>query len=136
MLVYQLNKQRAVKKSHHMFNPTVFSLCVFSDGDQVNIRVRGLVALNGYTGAHIGIEVKCFPQQQVHRWMTGSYWRLQWTCRLFFKMTGSDSNFTLKQMNYYNCIKPVNLSGQFCSCPLIPWHQEESSTCRQVLEWL
>lgn len=65
-----------------MFNPTVFSLSVLPDGDQVHISVGGLVALNGHTGAHIGIEVKGFPQQQVHRWMASGYRRLQRTCRL------------------------------------------------------
>lgn len=65
-----------------MFNPTVFSLSVLPDGDQVHISVRGFVALNGHTGAHIGIEVKGFPKQQVHRGVTSSYWCLQRTCRL------------------------------------------------------
>lgn len=49
-----------------MFNPTVLSLSVLPDGDQVHISVGGLVTLNGHTGAHISIEVKGFPQQQVH----------------------------------------------------------------------
>lgn len=67
---------------YHMFYATVFSLCVLPDSDQVNISVWGLVAFNRYTGAHIGIEVKGFPQQKVHRWMTGSYGCLQWTCKV------------------------------------------------------
>lgn len=56
-----------------MFYATVFSLGVLPDSDQVHISIRGLVTFNGYAGAHIGIEVKGFPQQQVHRWVTGSY---------------------------------------------------------------
>lgn len=65
-----------MKGSYHMFNPTVFSLSVLPDGDQVHVGVGGLVALNGHTGAHIGIEVKGLPQQQVHRGMASSYWCL------------------------------------------------------------
>ena len=68
-----------------MFNPTVFSLSVLPDGDQVHISVRGLIALNGHTRTHIGIEVEGFPQQQVHRWVASSYWRLQRTCILLTK---------------------------------------------------
>ena len=63
-----------------MFNPTVFSLSVLPDGDQVHISVRGLIALDGHTRTHIGIEVEGFPQQQVHRWVASSYWCLQRTC--------------------------------------------------------
>ncbi len=70
-----------------MFDPAVFSLSVLPDGDQVHISVGGLVALNGHTGAHISIEVKSFPQQQVHGWMACSYWRLQRTCRLLEDFT-------------------------------------------------
>lgn len=65
--------------SYHMFNPTVFPLSVLSDGDQVHISVGGLVALDGHTGADIGIKVKGFPEQQVHRGMACCYWCLQRT---------------------------------------------------------
>lgn len=64
-----------------MFNSTVLSLSVFSYGNQVNIRVRSLIALNGYTGTHIGIQIKSLSQQQVHGRMAGSNRGLQrsWT---------------------------------------------------------
>lgn len=65
-----------------MFNPTVFSLSVLPDGDQVHICVGGLVAFNGRTGAHIGVEVKGFPQKEVHGGMASRYRCLQRTCRL------------------------------------------------------
>lgn len=41
-----------------MFYATVLSLRVFSDGDQVDVIVRGSVSLDGLTGANIGVQVK------------------------------------------------------------------------------
>lgn len=51
---------------YHMLYATVFSLSVLPDSDQVHVSIWGLVALNGYAGANVSIEVKGFPQQQVH----------------------------------------------------------------------
>lgn len=65
-----------------MLDPTVFPFSVLPDGNQVHISVGGFVALNGHARSHISIQVKRFPQQQVHRWMASSYWRLQWTCKM------------------------------------------------------
>lgn len=64
-----------------MLNPTVFSLSVLPNGDQVHISVRGFVALNGHARSHVSVQVKRFPQQQVHGWMAGSYRRFQRTCK-------------------------------------------------------
>lgn len=41
-----------------MFYTAVLSLRVFSDGDQVDLIVRGSVSLYGLTGANIGVQVK------------------------------------------------------------------------------
>lgn len=75
-----------------MFYPTVFPLSVLPDGNQVHTSVGGFVALDGHAGAHISIQVKCFPQQQVHRWMTSSYWCLQWTCELSMFHVGEEES--------------------------------------------
>lgn len=64
-----------------MFNPTVFPLCVLPNGDKVDVCVGRLVALDGNTRAHVGIEVKGFPQEKIHRGVTCSNWCLQRTCR-------------------------------------------------------
>lgn len=63
-----------------MFDATVLALRVLSDGDQVHVGVRGLVALDGDAGSHVGVEVKGLPEQQVHggvacsdRCLQGSY---------------------------------------------------------------
>lgn len=49
-----------------MFNPTVLSLSVFSNGNQVDICVRSLIALNGHTGTHVCVQVERLSKQQVH----------------------------------------------------------------------
>lgn len=67
---------------YHMFYPAVFPLCVLPDGDEVHVRIRRLVALNGDAGADVGVQVKGLPQQQIHWGMTGGYRCLQRTCGL------------------------------------------------------
>ena len=67
--------------SHHMFDPAVFPLGVLSYGNQVHIRIWGLVALNRHTGAYVCVQIKCFSQEKVHRRMASCNWRLQRTCR-------------------------------------------------------
>lgn len=62
-------------ETYHMLDPTVFSLSVLPNGNQVHISVGCFVALNGHARSHVRVQVKRFPQQQVHRWMAGSYWR-------------------------------------------------------------
>lgn len=42
-----------------MFNAAVLPLCVFSDGDQVDLVIGGLETLNGLARPHIGIQTKC-----------------------------------------------------------------------------
>lgn len=39
-----------------MFNPAVFSLCVFTDEDCVDVVVGGFEALDGATGTDVGEE--------------------------------------------------------------------------------
>lgn len=89
-----------------MLNPTVFSLSVLPDGYQVHVTVGGLVALNGHTGTHIGIQIKGFPQQQVHRRVASSYWRLQRTCRFLsnselFTISPADTKHRKKLFTLY-----------------------------------
>lgn len=60
LLVKQFEKQMGTH-TYHMFNPTVLSFCVFSDGDQIHIGVRRLIALDGHTRTHIGIQVEGLP---------------------------------------------------------------------------
>lgn len=100
---------------YHMFYATVFSLSVLPDSDQVHIIVWGLVAFNRYTGAHIGIEVKGFPQQQVHRWMTGSYGCLQWTCRVtqYSKMI-KDLKFQMARIQSNVVVLPLKTGNYVC----------------------
>lgn len=82
-LFYNLSKCGVwCSESHHMLDPTVFSFSVLPDGNQVHISVWGFVALDGHARSHISIQVKGFPQQQVHRWMASSYWCLQRTCKM------------------------------------------------------
>lgn len=64
-----------------MFDAAVLALCVFTDGDQVNIGVRRLVALDGDTGSHIGIEVKGLSEEQVHGGVTCRNGCLQRSCK-------------------------------------------------------
>lgn len=75
-----------------MFYPTVFPLSVLPDGNQVHTSVGGFVALDGHAGAHVSIQVKRFPQQQVHRWMASSYWCLQRTCELSVFHVGEEES--------------------------------------------
>ena len=44
--------------SHLMFDSAVFSLGIFTYGNQVNIVIEGLVALNGAAGADISIQTE------------------------------------------------------------------------------
>lgn len=46
-----------------MFDAAVLALRVLTDGDQVDVGVRGLVALDGDAGPHVGVKVKGLPQQ-------------------------------------------------------------------------
>lgn len=68
--------------THHVFDATVLALRVLPDGDQVDIGVRSLVALDGDAGPHVCVQVKGLPEQQVHGGVTcsdgclqGSWWR-------------------------------------------------------------
>lgn len=71
--------------TYHMFNPTVLSLCVFPDCDQINISVGRLIAFNGHARTHIGIQVKGFSQQQVHGRVPGSNWCFQGSCGVKYR---------------------------------------------------
>ncbi|KAF6251270.1 hypothetical protein COO60DRAFT_1561813, partial [Scenedesmus sp. NREL 46B-D3] len=48
-----------------MLQPTVLSLCVLTDGDQVHIIILGLVARQAEAGPHIGIQLQLLAQGQV-----------------------------------------------------------------------
>lgn len=68
--------------THHVFDAAVLALRVLPDGDQVDIGVRSLVALDGDAGPHVCVQVKGLPEQQVHGGVTcsdgclqGSWWR-------------------------------------------------------------
>jgi len=52
--------------THHMLDAAVLALRVLPDGDQVDVCVWRLVALDGYAGSHIGVQIEGLPEQQVH----------------------------------------------------------------------
>lgn len=52
--------------THDVFDAAVFSLRVLSDGDQVDVGVRRLVALDGNARPHVSVKVEGLSQQQVH----------------------------------------------------------------------
>lgn len=58
--------------THHVFDAAVLALRVLPDGDQVDIGVRSLVALDGDAGPHVCVKVKGLPEQQVHGGVTCS----------------------------------------------------------------
>lgn len=70
----------SVTTTHHVLDAAVLALRVLSDGDQVNVGVRGLVPLHGDTRSYVGVEVEGLPQQQVHGGVTCSDGRLQGSC--------------------------------------------------------
>lgn len=67
----------STQTTYHVLNATVFAFRVLSYGDDVHIRVRGLVALDGHARTDIGIQVKRFTEQQVHGWVASSYGSFQ-----------------------------------------------------------
>lgn len=70
-------EQAELLRPHHVFDAAVLALRVLPDGDQVHVRVRRLVALDGDAGTHVGVKVKGLPEQQVHGRVAGSDGRLQ-----------------------------------------------------------
>lgn len=58
--------------SRHDFvlNTRIFSFGVLSDGDNVDILVRSLVAFNGTARSHVGIKVEFLTQSQIQGAMT------------------------------------------------------------------
>lgn len=52
--------------THHVLDAAVLALCVLPDGDQVDVSVGRLVALDGDAGPHVGVQVKGLPEKQVH----------------------------------------------------------------------
>lgn len=64
-----------------MFDAAVLALRVLPDGDQVDVGVRRLVALDGDAGPHVGVEVEGLPEQQVHGGVSGGDGGLQGSCR-------------------------------------------------------
>lgn len=48
-----------------MLQPTVFSLCVLSDSDQVDIVIPGLVAWNAEAWSYICKQLQLFAQSEV-----------------------------------------------------------------------
>lgn len=63
--------------THHVFDAAVLALRVLPDGDQVDVGVRRLVALDGNARSHISVKVKGLPQQQVHGGVTSGDGGLQ-----------------------------------------------------------
>ena len=64
-----------------MFDAAVLALRVLTDGDQVDVSIRSLVALDGDAGSHVGVKVEGLPEQQVHGGVTCSDGRLQGSWR-------------------------------------------------------
>lgn len=64
-----------------MFDAAVLALRVLPDGDQVDVCVRRLVALDGDARSHVGVEVKGLPEQQVHGGVAGGDGGLQGSWR-------------------------------------------------------
>lgn len=52
--------------THHVLDAAVLALGVLPDGDQVDVSVGCLVALDGDTGPHVGVQVKGLPEKQIH----------------------------------------------------------------------
>ena len=56
-----------------MFDPTVFSFCVFADKDGVDVIIGGFVAGDRDAGTDVGKEVECTAKSEVERNMAFSY---------------------------------------------------------------
>ena len=60
---------QALHNAGHNFvlQATVLSLCVFPDGDKIDVVVARLVARDAETRPHIGIQLQLFPECKIER---------------------------------------------------------------------
>lgn len=56
-----------------MFDPTIFSLGIFTDKDGVDVVIGGFVAGDRYAGTDVGKEVECTAKGEVEGDMAFSY---------------------------------------------------------------